>query len=314
MKEMTRDEAVRLARHSVLIGALTNGSLAVVKGVAGVLGNSQALIADAIESISDVLSSLVVLGGLKVAAEAPSEKHPYGKGRAEPMAAAVIAFMLFGAAVLVAISSVREIMHPHHTPAAFTLIVLLGVIFVKEVLFRFVRDRGAQTRSMALEADAWHHRSDAITSLAAFIGITIALIGGKGFEAADDWAALVAAGILAFNAWHLLRPAVNELTDAVPDEKIVSEIREIAYSVKGVKGTHRCWVRKLGLDYFVDLDILVDGSLSVREGHDLAHEVHDAVTARLPFVRKVMVHVEPEDEFGRFKLGWESDQKSAELE
>jgi cation diffusion facilitator family transporter len=305
MSEMSRAEAVRLARHSVVVGVLTNGVLAVVKGVAGVLGNSQALIADAIESFSDVLSSLVVLGGLKVAAEAPSQKHPYGKGRAEPMAAAVIALMLFGAAIVVAITSVREIINPHHTPAAFTLIVLVGVILVKEVLFRFVRDRSTQTRSMALEADAWHHRSDAITSLAAFIGITIALIGGRGFEAADDWAALVAAGILAFNAWHLLRPALSELTDAVPDQKIVAEIREIAFTVKGVKGTHRCWVRKLGLDYFVDLDILVGGNLSVREGHDLAHEVHDAVTARLPFVRKVMVHVEPEDEFGRFKLDWE---------
>jgi len=305
MREMTRDEAVRLARHSVVVGVLTNGALAVVKGAAGVLGNSQALIADAIESTSDVLSSLVVLGGLKVAAEAPSQKHPYGKGRAEPMAAAVIALMLFGAAIVVAITSVWEIMHPHQTPAAFTLIVLLGVIFVKEVLFRFVRDRGKKTKSMALEADAWHHRSDAITSFAAFIGISIALIGGPGFEAADDWAALLAAGILAFNAWHLLRPALSELTDAVPDQKIVAEIREIAYSVKGVKGTHRCWVRKLGLDYFVDLDILVEGGLSVREGHDLAHQVNDAVTARLPFVRKVMVHVEPEDEFGRFKLDWE---------
>ncbi len=312
MSELTRAEAVRLARHSVMVGVFTNGALAIVKGVAGVLGHSQALIADAIESTSDILSSLVVLAGLKVAAEAPTKKHPYGKGRAEPVAAAVIALMLFGAAVVVAITSVREIMHPHQTPAAFTLIVLVGVILVKEVLFRFVRDRGAETKSMALEADAWHHRSDAITSLAAFIGITIALIGGRGYEAADDWAALVAAGILAFNAWHLLRPALSELTDAVPDQKIVAEIREIAYTVKGVKGTHRCWVRKLGLDYFVDLDILVEGSLSVREGHDLAHEVNDAVTNRLPFVRKVMVHVEPEDEFGRFKLDWEEAEEESQ--
>lgn len=314
MSDLSRAEVVRLARHSVLVGVFTNGLLAVVKGAAGVLGHSQALIADAIESASDVLSSLVVLGGLKVAAEAPSQKHPYGKGRAEPMAAAVIAVTLFGAGGVVAVTSVREIINPHRAPEPYTLIVLVGVILVKEGLFRFVKDKAQKSRSLALEADAWHHRSDAITSLAAFIGISIALIGGRGFEAADDWAALVAAGILAFNGWHLLRPALSELTDAMPDQKIVAEIREIAYSIKGVKGTHRCWVRKLGLDYFVDLDILVEGSLSVREGHDLAHQVNDAVTARLPFVRKVMVHVEPEDEFGRYKLEWEADQKIEKTE
>lgn len=305
MSELTRAEAVKLARHSVLVGVFSNGALAIIKGLAGVLGHSQALIADAVESSSDVLSSLVVFFGLKVAAEAPTQKHPYGKGRAEPMAAAIIAVALFIAAIAVVVTSIHEIVTPHLTPAPFTLVVLVGVIAVKEGLFRFVRTRGKQVRSLALEADAWHHRSDAITSLAALLGISIALIGGKGWEAADDWAALVAAGIMMFNAWHLLRPAISELTDAVPDQKIVAEIRDIAYSIKGVKGTHRCWVRKLGLDYFVDLDVLVDGELTVREGHDLAHAVHDAVTEQLPFVRKVMVHVEPTDEFGRHKLDWE---------
>lgn len=305
MSELNRAEAVRLARHSVLVGVFSNGALAIIKGVAGVLGHSQALIADAVESGSDILSSLVVYAGLKVAGEAPTAKHPYGKGRAEPMAAAIIALALFMAAVIVAVTSVHEIMSPHQAPAPFTLVVLVGVIAVKEGLFRFIRTRGKQVRSLALEADAWHHRSDAITSLAALLGISVALIGGRGWEAADDWAALVAAGIMTFNAWHLLKPALSELTDAVPDQKIVAEIREIAYSIEGVKGTHRCWVRKLGLDYFVDLDILVEGELSVREGHDLAHAVHDAVTEKLPFVRKVMVHVEPMDEFGRHKLDWE---------
>lgn len=305
MGVMSRGEAVRLARQSVLAGVVINGVLAVVKGVAGVLGHSQALVADAVESGSDVLSSLIVFAGLTVAAEAPSEKHPYGRGRAEPMAALMVAVALFGAAVAIVISSVREIVTPHLAPAPFTLAILVGVVVVKEGLFRFALRRGQETRSLAVEADAWHHRSDAITSAAAFAGISIALVGGRGWEAADDWAALLAAGVLAFHAWHLLRPALAELTDAAPDEELVREIREVAYTIPGVKGTHRCWVRKLGLDYFVDLDILVDGGLSVREGHDLAHRVHDAVTERMPFVRKVMVHVEPEDEFGRFQMEWE---------
>lgn len=307
MGGVSRGEAVRLARQSVLVGVVTNGVLALVKGLAGVLGHSQALVADAVESGSDVLSSLIVFAGLKVAAEAPSEKHPYGRGRAEPMAALVVAVALLGAAVAIVISSVREIVTPHLAPAPFTLAVLVGVVVVKEGLFRFALRRGQESRSLAVEADAWHHRSDAITSAAAFVGISIALIGGRGWEAADDWAALLAAGVLAFNAWHLMRPALAELTDAAPDEALVKEIREVAFSIAGVKGTHRCWVRKLGLDYFVDLDILVDGGLSVREGHDLAHRVHDAVTERMPFVRKVMVHVEPEDEFGRFQMDWEKE-------
>ncbi len=301
----TRNEVARQARRSVSVGLVVNGGLALIKGTAGVLGGSQALVADAVESVSDVLGSIVVWAGLRVAISPPTRNHPYGKGKAEAIAAAIISALLFVAALAIGVSAIRGMAQAHDPPEPYTLIVLGVVIFIKEGLFRYSLRVSRETNSLAVQADAWHHRSDAITSLAAFVGIAIAVAGGPRWAVADNWAALVAAGVMCFNAYQLARPAMGELTDETPSSELVEEIRRIAYRIKGVKGTHRCWVRKLGFDYFVDLDILVDGSLTVREGHDLAHEVNDAIVAAMPFVRKVMVHVEPEDEFGRHKLDWE---------
>jgi cation diffusion facilitator family transporter len=223
----------------------------------------------------------------------------------EAIAAFVVAIALFAASAGIAINSIREITSPHHAPAPFTLVVLALVVLVKETLFRFVFRTGENVTSTAVKADAWHHRSDALTSLAAFIGISIALIGGKGYESADDWAALVAAAVILVNAYLLVRPALSELTDASPDSAIAQQIRTVAAGVADVKGTHRCWVRKTGFDYFVELDVLVDGSTTVREGHNIAHNVMDAVRDAMPFVTRVVVHIEPSDEYGRYKLEWE---------
>lgn len=301
----TRQIAARRARRSTVVGMIINLLLAVAKGTAGVLGNSYALVADAIESASDVFSSAVVWIGLRVASSAPSEKHPYGKGRAESIAGVVVSLALFGAAINISISSIREIQTPHHAPEPYTLLVLVFVIVVKEVLFRSVFKVGEEVTSVAVKTDAWHHRSDAITSGAAFVGIAVALIGGAGFESADDWAALVAALVIGINAANLIRPALGELTDASPQSELTSRVRQIAEGVEGVQGTHRCWIRKLGFDHFIDLDILVDGNLTVRESHDLAHRVQDSIRDEMPIITRVMVHVEPSDNYGRFKLDWE---------
>lgn len=279
-----------------MAGIAANGSLALIKGVAGVLGNSYALIADAVESASDVVGSIVVYMGLKVAAAPPTERYPYGKGRAETVSAVVVALMLFVAATFIGIESVKEIRTPHHAPAPFTLIVLVGVIVIKEGLFRFVGAVGDEVQSSAVKTDAWHHRSDAITSAAAFIGISIALWKGPGYESADDWAALLAAAIIVINAYLLLKPAIAELLDHAPDSATEGRVREIALTVEGVRGTHHCHVRKLGFDHYVDLDVLVDGRISVQEGHDIAHRVQDAVRDAMPHVTKVLVHMEPDDD------------------
>lgn len=293
------DLAARRGIRAAIIGVVANGILVIIKGTAGVLGNSYALVADAIESASDVLTSLVVIVGIKLSRKPPDETHPYGHGKFEPLAAAIVALTLLAAAIVISIESVHEILTPHHSPAPFTLLVLLVTIAVKEGLFRFVLHVGTESKSTAINADAWHHRSDAITSLAAFVGISIALIGRKGYESADDFAALIAAVIIAINAIVLLRPALYELLDTAPDRSIAETVRQVAATVPGVKGTHKCHVRKIGFDYYLDLDVLCDPNLSIREGHEIAHTVGEAIHKAIPSMAKVLVHVEPVDDYGR---------------
>jgi cation diffusion facilitator family transporter len=275
------------------IGMAVNVVLAIVKIVTGVLGNSYALIADGIESTSDIVSSLVVWTGLKISSLPADEDHPYGHGKAESIAGMVVALALLAAAVFIGIQSVREIITPHHAPAWFTLLVLALVIGTKETLYRFVLEVGDELTSTAVKGDAWHHRSDAITSAAAFIGISIALIGGKGYESADDWAALLACVVILFNGYRIFRAALNEIMDAAAPDPLQKEIRIISASVPGVARIEKCRTRKSGLGLLVELHVEVDGDMTVRRGHQIAHEVSDRLKSSSLPVQFVMVHVEP---------------------
>jgi cation diffusion facilitator family transporter len=286
---------VQKGLRSTLIGILANTLLAAIKAIAGVLGNSYALIADAIESTTDIASSVIVWSGLKIAALPPDADHPYGHGKAEPLAAIVVSLTLITAAIGIAIQSVREILIPHHAPAAFTLVVLILVVITKEILFRFVFNVGQDINSTAVKSDAWHHRSDAITSAAAFVGISISLIGGVGYESADDWAALFASTIILFNAYRILRPAINEVMDSAPSSDVDRSIRQAAQHVEGVIALEKCFIRKTGFSYYVDLHVTVDGDLSVRHGHDIARQVKQAIRTSNPHVAEVLVHIEPSD-------------------
>ncbi len=279
---------------STILGIFGNIMLALIKGLAGFFGNSYALIADAIESTSDVFSSLIVLIGLKISSKPKDKNHPYGHGKAEPIVAIVVSLTLMGAAVIIAIQSIQQITTPHQTPAAFTLLVLIFVVAVKETLFRYVFKVGNEVQSTAVKTDAWHHRSDAITSVAAFIGISIALIFGKGFEAADDYAAFLASGIIAFNAYNLFKPAFAEIMDTAPPVHIEEDIRKTAGSVEGVLELEKCFIRKMGFDYFVDLHVNVNGDLSVREGHNIAHNVKRALLKSNLRIADVLIHIEPQ--------------------
>ncbi len=279
--------------YSTSLGIAVNMLLALSKGIAGFFGNSYALIADAIESASDVLTSLIVLVGLKIAARPRDENHPYGHGKAEPIAAGITAMALFSAAIIIAIQSIKEIIVPHHTPKPFTLLVLVVVVVIKETLFRFVWGVGKEIESIAVKTDAWHHRSDAITSAAAFIGISIAIIGGKGWEPADDWAALFASAIIAFNAYKLFIPAIDDVMDTAPSPYIRENICKVALSVEGVLEIDKCFVRKMGLSYFADLHVVVDGELTVRKSHELAHIVKKAIQFANPRIIDVLIHIEP---------------------
>lgn len=263
--------------------------------MAGLIGNAYALIADGIESTLDIFSSLVIWFGLKVAAEPPDDEHPYGHGKAEPLASIVVAFVVIGAAIWLAVQSIHEIITPHHAPAPFTLAVLVGVIIIKETLFRKVSGAAEQLGSTAVKTDAWHHRADAITSAGAFIGISIAIIGGPGWEQADDWAALFTCTIIGFNGYKLLMPALHEVMDTAPPKELESTVRTIAAGVPQVAEVEKCRIRKMGLDYYVDIHIGVDANLSVRTGHEISHAVKDAIRTVKPEIVDVLVHIEPID-------------------
>ncbi len=266
--------------------------LAIIKILAGVLGNSYALIADGIESTADVLSSTIVWGGLRIAARDADTDYPFGYGKAETLAAAMVSLMLLAAAIAIAIEAIREIVTPHHAPAPFTLAVLVLVVLVKEVLFRKVYAVGAEVGSEAVRADAWHHRSDAITSLAAFIGISVAIGGGPGWESADDWAALVASVVIAWNGQRLLRPAIAGLMDRA-EPGIREQIHEIASAVADVRAVEKVIVRRAGTNYFADLHVHADPMMSLHDAHIVSGKVKRAIMTRMPNVRDVLVHMEP---------------------
>ncbi|MGC3988157.1 MAG: cation diffusion facilitator family transporter [Chthoniobacteraceae bacterium] len=276
-----------------LMGVLINLVLAAVKISAGVFGHTYALIADGIESLLDIGSSLVLFWGLKFAAQPPDETHPYGHGKAEPIATMVVALGVLIAALGLAVESVREILTPHHSPAPFTLIILIVVVAIKETLFRKVLHAGEQAGSSAVQADAWHHRSDALTSIAAFIGISIAVIGGENWVTADDWAALAACALISYNGIRLFRPALDELMDTAPSGELQNEVRGVAAKVAGVLDIEKCRIRKMGLEFYVDIHIGVKETITVREGHEIAHAVKDAIREENEKIADVLVHIEP---------------------
>ncbi len=287
------DPRLQRSLRATFLGMVVNTVLAVGKMAAGFLGHSHALVADGVESLADLFSSLIVWRGLVIAAEPADADHPYGHGKAEPLASAMVALMLLLAALWIAVHSAQEIFHPHGPPAPWTLAVLLVVVLVKETLFRHVFHEAASVDSTAVKGDAWHHRSDAITSLFAGLGIAVALVGGKGYEAADDVAALLASFVIAWNGWRLLREAFGELMDTAPNLSLVAEVRRLAASVPDVRGVEKCFIRKMGWQFYVDIHVEVDGQLTVERAHAIAHQVKDHLRAQLPKVRDVLVHIEP---------------------
>ncbi len=279
--------------NAPLIGAFVNAILAAVKIAGGLMGNSGALVADGVESSTDVVSSLVVWGGLRVSVKPADEDHPYGHGKAEPLAAVAASFALLAAAVWIAFESIKHILTPHSTPRWYTLIILGGVVCIKALLSRFVSNAGQEVESTALKSDALHHLSDAITSLAAFTGISIALIGGRGYESADDWAALIACFIISYNGARLLKAAVNEVMDVAVSPEYEEKIRTVASHVDGVIDIEKCRIRKSGLHHLIDIHVEVDGNMSVSQGHEIAHRVKDALLESEHRVVDVLVHIEP---------------------
>ena len=279
--------------RSAQAGILVNTLLAIVKLAAGLIGNTYALVADAVESTADIFTSAVVWGGVRLASRDPDEAYPFGYGKAEPLAAAVVSLMLLAAAIGIAIQAVSEIRTPHHTPAPWTLIVLVGVVVVKWLLSRRVHAVGVDIGSTAVRADAWHHMSDAVTSAAAFVGISIARWGGPGWESADDWAALLVSGVIFLNGVNMLRPPLQDLMDRMPGPEVVEPIRRAAEGVPGVRATEKLAVRRAGMGYRVTIHVQADPKLPLDEAHVLGGRVKSAIRAAVPSVQYVLVHMEP---------------------
>ena len=288
-------DATQRGIRSAQVAILVNTALAITKLVAGIVGNTYALVADAIESTADIFSSTVVWGSLRLAARDPDGDYPFGYGKAEPLATAVVALMLLGAALGIAIQAFGEIRTPHQTPAPWTLAVLVGVVLVKSTLSRRVHAVGTDIGSSVVKADAWHHMSDAVTSAAAFVGIAIALWGGPGWESADDWAALLASGVIALNGVNMLRPAVHDLMDRMPGAEVVEPVRRAAETVPGVLATEKLFVRRSGIGYRVTIHVQTDPEMPLHAAHVLGGRVKGAIRTAVPQVQYVLVHMEPYD-------------------
>jgi cation diffusion facilitator family transporter len=286
-------DGTRSAIRVSILGLVTNTVLGIVKLTAGLVGHSSALVADAIESILDMTSSTIVLGGLSIAARPPDENHPYGHGKAEALAALGVALLLIGAAVGVTIHAAVGITRGVSPPSWFTLPILFVIVLVKESLYRLAWRVGTDAGSTAVKADAWHHRADSLSSLTAAIGIAVAILGGERYNIADPLAAVVVAVIIAVNGLRLVRPALADLMDAEPAENVAGDAAEAARSVPGVREVEKVFARKMGLTYLVDMHIEVDGGMSVRDAHDLAHRAKQQILEECPRVRDALIHIEP---------------------
>lgn len=281
------------AKRAAALSLITNFLLAIAKGLGGILGHSDALIADAIESCADIFSSFLVLFGLQYAHKPADEDHPYGHGKAEPLITfAVVGFLLISATII-AVESIRHLNETQQQPEYFTLYILGAIIIIKELSYRYVYRKGVLTKSSSLKADAWHHRSDAISSLIAFLGISCTYLFGKGFEKADDWAALIAALFIVYNAYRIFRPALGEIMDEHTHHELIDEIRKASKEVPGVIDIEKCWARKNGMTYVVDLHLEMNGALTVTEGHGISHDLKDHLMEKFPYITEVLIHIEP---------------------
>ena len=293
MREESVETKISESKKASLFSIISSVALASIKWTAGIFGNSYALIADAIESTADVVSSSLVYIGNKYAYKPADEDHPYGHGRMEAVVTFVVVGFLIASAILIIYQSIDNILTPHEAPKAFTLYIIAGIIIWKELSYRYVVYKADKVGSTSLKADAWHHRSDAITSVAAFIGISIALLMGEGYESADDVAAAFAGIIILYNSYLILKPALGEIMDKDMHDDLEDKIRIESLNIEGVRAIEKCRIRKSGIFYYVDIHVIVDGSMTVEQGHTIGHALKDYLKKLHPSIADVLTHIEP---------------------
>jgi len=279
------------SKTCTLLGLILNTALAIFKLLAGILGFSYAMIADSIHSFSDTLATGMVYVFLRIGEKPPDESHPYGHANAEIIAAFLVALIILVTGTFIGISAIHLIAHQQFkTPATIALVAAASSIVIKEAMFRYTFSVGKRNNSPALIANAWDHRSDAYTSIAALIGITGAKMG---FHYLDPIAGLVVSGFIIKMSLDLFRPNIGILMDERPDSPTLDRIKTTALKVDGVKAIDRLRAHRVGTVLTVDLEIAVDSSLSVEQGHRVADKVRTRLLDEVECVQDVIVHINP---------------------
>jgi cation diffusion facilitator family transporter len=280
-------------RRIALIGMIVSGGLAALKITVGQFGNSTALVADGFESAADVVASGTIFLALTLAMKPPDSNHPYGHGRIETLAGLLLGFVLFCAGIAI---SAHALLLEHDQlpmPSAYTIWPLILSVVLKLALMRYKYSAGRRIRSAALIADAANDGVDAISGGAALIALGMTLMSPERFRHADQWGAFVVGLIVVFTGIRVIRETGSQLMDTMPDPWLMKMVREAAVTVAGVAGVEKCFARKTGLKYHVDLHLEVDPELTVRASHDIAQAVRERIRGQLDWVADVLVHVEP---------------------
>ena len=288
-----------LAQKMMLWGVLLNIFLGLLKSITGVLGHSNVLLADGIDSMVDVFTSLMTWGAMKYGTKPPDQEHPYGHGKAESLAAIGGAMILLVTGLVITLFSINNIIDRGHGAHSYqlkkyTLVILIIAIVVKEGFFRLIFAHAKKIGSTAMLAEAWHYRSDVLISLTALIGISISLFGSASYSSADDWTALFVCLIIFYNATTILHASLREIMDAQVSHELEKTILKLACEVEGVKSAEKCRVRKSGLSLLADLHIRVDGHLSVLKGHTISHQVKDHLLKSNLALEDITLHLEPQ--------------------
>jgi cation diffusion facilitator family transporter len=292
----TPEGLYRQVWQAAWLGLVVNLGLGLAKLIGGIMGDSFALISDSVNSLGDAVATVVVLFAVRVAQQPADEEHPYGHTRAEAIAGSTVAVLILVSALGIGWEAIQRLTVQHSLPEAWTLWIAGVNVVIKEWLYRYKVRVGKRTGSRAIIANAWDHRSDAFCALAVLIGLAVVRWGDGRWMWADEVAALVVVAAILFSSSRLYRDSASELMDVQADGTLVDQVRTMASTIPGVRGVEKLWVRKSGLEYFVDIHLEVDPNLTVAEGHRIGHVVKDRLTGCFASLRDVLVHLEPFDE------------------
>ncbi len=287
------EESAKEGRTVTLVGVLVNALMVVIKLVCGILGHSQALIADAVHSISDLFTDAVVLVGLKVGRKAPDQDHPFGHGRVETLSSAVVGLILVGVAIYIGIEASTNIYdHTEYHPTWLALGAAAVSILLKEALYQYTVRVGHRIKSLVIMANAWHHRSDALSSVAVLLGVLGAKINPD-WHILDAYAALLVSFFIVKVGLGILTGAARELADTAPRPEALDNIEQCIQRVPGVIAFHDLKGRTSRGLHLIEVHVVVDGTLSVTEGHGIAEDVELRLKAEIPDLIHAVIHVDP---------------------